>query len=203
MGAIRNSLRFSDDIRQRFLSLERLWRSHISVHSQITGQAWPSTHRTHSFRKVSPRISAGGFCSVEIWVFWMDDSYEMEFYSSRIKLALLQGSGYFFVWMMNSAVALECWTCLPFPPFWNVDRYEMDFFSLIWQECLWLDFQAWCKSPKPFVPVPSKPNHILASGVFIYTSIWRNFETTMSGYRLFGFWVLLLWWLILSQIMIT
>lgn len=39
MGAIRNSLRFGDDIRQRFLSLEELWRSHISVHSQITGQA--------------------------------------------------------------------------------------------------------------------------------------------------------------------
>lgn len=39
MGAIRNSLRFSDDIRQRFLSLEELRRSHISVHSQITGQA--------------------------------------------------------------------------------------------------------------------------------------------------------------------
>lgn len=38
-GAIRNSLRFSDDIRHRFLSLEKLWRSHISVHSQITGRA--------------------------------------------------------------------------------------------------------------------------------------------------------------------
>lgn len=117
MGAIRNSLRFSDDIRQRFLSLEKLWRSHISVHSQITGQAWPSTHRMHSFRKVSARISAGGFCSVEIWVFWMDDFYEMEFYSSRIKLALLWGSGYFLYewwilrWLWNAGLV---YPSLPF-----------------------------------------------------------------------------------------
>lgn len=92
------------------------------------------------------------------------------FYSSRIKLALLLGLRYFFffVRVMNSAVAVERWACLPFPPLfspfcWNVALYEMDFFCLIWQECLWLDSQAWCKPPKPFVPVPSKPNHILAS----------------------------------------
>lgn len=36
---IRNTLRFGDDIRQRYLSLEKLWPSHISVHSQITGRA--------------------------------------------------------------------------------------------------------------------------------------------------------------------
>lgn len=158
----------------------------------------------HSFRKVSARISAGGFCSVEIWVFWMDDFYEMEFYSSWIKLALLWSSGYFFVWMMNSVVTVERRACLPFPPFfWNVARYEMDFFCLIWQECLWLDFQAWCKSPKPFVPVPSKPNHILASEC-LYTQVYgETFKQQWVGTECLGFGLLLLWWLILSQILIT
>lgn len=77
----------------------------------------------------------------------MDDFYEMEFYSSWIKLALLWGLGYFFVWMMDSVVTVERQACLPFPPFFplfaffqNAARYEMDFFCLIWQECLWLDF---------------------------------------------------------------
>lgn len=155
----------------------------------------------HSFRKVSARISAGGFCSVEIWVFWMDDFYEMEFYSSRIKLALLWGSGYFFVWMMNSAVAVERQACLPFPSFFPsfLARYEMDFFCLIWQECLWLDFQAWCKPPKPFVPGPSKPNHILALEC-LYTQVYgETFKQQWVGTDCLGFGLALLWWLILSS----
>ena len=51
----------------------------------------------HSFRKVSPRISAGGFCFMEIWVFWMDDCYEIQFSSLRIKWALLLGWGCIFL----------------------------------------------------------------------------------------------------------
>lgn len=169
---------------------------------------WPSTHRTHSFRKVSARISSGGFCWVEMWVFWMDNSYELELYSSWIKLALLWDVGYFFVWMINSAAAVERWACLPFPPpfslfCWNAACYEIDFFCLIWQECLWLDFQAWCKSPKPFVPVPSKPNHILASEC-LYTQVYgETFKQQWVGTDCLGFGLLQLWWLILSQILIT
>lgn len=207
IGAIRNSLRLSDDIRQRFLSLEELWRSHISVHSQITGQAWPSTHQMHSFRKVSARISAGGFCSVEIWVLWMDDFYEVEFYSSWIKLALLQGSGYFLYewwilrWLWNSRLVYPP-PQPPFSLFWGIACYEMDFFSVIWQECLWLDFQEWCKSPKPFVPVPSKPNHILALEC-LYTQVYgETFKQQWVGTDCLGFGLLLLWWLILSPILI-
>lgn len=88
---------------------------------------------------------------------------------------------------MNSAVAVERRACLPFPPFfWNVARYETDFFCLIWQECLWLDVRAWCKSPKPFVPVPSKPNHIQASEC-LYTQVYGE---TFKQQRVFGFWAL-------------
>lgn len=63
--AIRNNVRLKSDIRQSFLSLDVVALP-IYVRSQITGRAWPSTHRMHSFRKASPQISAGGFCSVEI-----------------------------------------------------------------------------------------------------------------------------------------
>ena len=166
----------------------------------------------HSFRKVSARISAGGFCSVEIWVFWMDDFYEMEFYSSRIKLALLWALGVFFC--MNDEFCGGCGTpgLFTLPSFFffffffflgDVAHYEMDFFCLIWQECLWLDFQAWCKSPKPFVPVPSKPNHILALEC-LYTQVYgETFKQQWVGTDCLGFGLALLWWLILSQILIT
>lgn len=158
----------------------------------------------HSFRKVSARISAGGFCWVEIWVFWMDDFCEMEFYSSRIKLALLWVLGYFFA--MNDEFCGGCGTpglfTLPSLSlslfFGHLACYEMDFFCLIWQKCLWLDFQAWCKSPKPFMLVPSKPNHIPALEC-LYTQVYgETFKQQWVGTDCLGFGLSLLWWLIFS-----
>lgn len=61
------------------------------------------------------------------------------------------------------------------------------FFCLIWQERLWLDFQAWCKSPKPFVPVPSKPNHIPALEC-LYTQVYgETFKQRWVGTDCLGF----------------
>lgn len=147
----------------------------------------------HSFRKVSGRISAGGFSWVEIWVFWMGDFSEMEFYSSWIKLALLWGLGYFFVWMMNSAVAVERRPCLLFPPSsskpsspWS-GLFFFLFFCSIRQECLWLDSQPWCKSAEPLVPFLSKPNHILALEC-LYTPVYgETFKQQWVGTDCLGF----------------
>lgn len=63
----------------------------------------------------------------------MDDFYEMEFYSSRIKLALVWGLGLFFVWMMNFAVAKERQACLPFPPFFETQLTQKWTFS-VWYD---------------------------------------------------------------------
>lgn len=85
MGAIRNSLRFVDDIRQRFLSLEELRQSHISVHSQITGRA-SALNPPNAFlpKSVCSDFSRGFLLSGNMR-FWMDDFCEIEFYSCWIK----------------------------------------------------------------------------------------------------------------------
>lgn len=79
VGAIRNSLRFVDDIRQRFLSLEELRPSHISVHSQITGRA-SALNPPNAFlpKSVCSDFSRGFLLSGNMR-FWMGDFCEIEF----------------------------------------------------------------------------------------------------------------------------
>ena len=225
MGAIRNSLRFSDDIRQRFLSLEELWPSHISVHSQITGRAValkpaeciPSEKCLLEFQpEVSPEwkhecpewttsvrwsfiplglnqlyVGSWGIFFCEWWILWWLWNARLVYPSLTLSLSL----SLFLSFPPVSFSFLRprlLWNGLFFFPPWS-----------IWPKCLWLDLCSWCKRASPFALVPWSASQLPALECLCAHVYGGTFKQQPVGPDCLGFMLSLLWWLILSQILIT